>query len=124
MRGCLPKDMLLPGRPVVVRLCADEVDWPPRGLFLSREPARGGGGELARPFATAGAEGSLSPAFFPPLRMRGSCGMLLGLPSATSSALIRAYDRESIHSPVGLNPNWSVARHDSRTWSVLQVLPR
>ena len=42
--------------------------------------------------------------------------MLLGLPSTASSALTRAYDRESTHSPVGLNPNWSVARHDSRTW--------
>ena len=73
------------------------MDWPPRGLILSRESARGGGGELARPFATAGAGG-------------------LCLLFSFRLFLIRAYDRESTHSPVGLNPNWSVARHDSRTW--------
>ena len=88
MRGCLPNDTLLPDRPVEERLLADEVGWPPEGLVLSRDSARGGGGELALPCVTAVAGGSLFPALLLPERTRGSMGKALGEPSATSLALM------------------------------------
>ena len=39
--------------------------------------------------------------------------VVVGVPSVTSLSLIIANDCDSTHNPVGLNPNSSLARHDS-----------
>ena len=65
---------------------------------------------------TCGDRDGLPPCCGPRIwhRDESRMGRAMGVPSATRLASIRAYELDSTHNPVEVNPNWSFAQHPSR----------